>query len=107
MDNEKLDPKESKCWDCKYGLCMLQENTSFLEANFPMGPPNPMGGMFDQQPEISWEDNEESEDEEPKKIVEHRVCTLCYWAPAGMKLESPIVTGAIVRSCSRYEKKDD
>jgi hypothetical protein len=109
MDNEKLDPKQSKCFTCQFGLCMMQENTAFLEANFPMmgGPPDPFEAPPTEQ-ELDWADSEsEDEDDDPKKIMESRVCSLCYWAPPTVKIENPIVTSAVVKECSRYKKRDD
>jgi len=105
MDNSKIDPSESKCWTCKHGLCMLQENTSYIEANFPLG--GIMPGFLDNssEPQIDWDGDEveEEEDDGPKKVVESRVCSMCFWSPGG-PLESPIITSAIVRQCSKYEK---
>jgi hypothetical protein len=107
MDNEKLNPKESKCFTCTYGLCMLQENTAYIEANFPMIEPT-FGQNIEMEPEIAWDPEEEEEDvDEPRKIAETRVCSLCYWAPPGIKLETPIVTAATIRICSRYVKRDE
>jgi len=87
---------------------MMQENTAYLEANFPMmGPPPDLFGQQAPEPELDWTDSEPEPDEDPKKIVESRICSLCYWAPANIKLESPIVNSAVVKECSRYEKRDD
>lgn len=108
MDNNKLDPTKSKCHSCKHGLSTLQENTAFIEANFPMGGGPP--GMFDapDEPHIDWDgDAEEDEDSEPKKIVESRLCSMCYWHPSGQAPEAPIIHVALVKECSRYEKRDD
>lgn len=106
MDNEKLDPTKSKCFTCEYGLCMLQENTAHIEANFTMDPP--FGHNIDPEPEIPWDSDADDDDEEGgeiKKIVETRVCSLCYWAPAGQSLENPVVTVATIKNCSRYKKR--
>lgn len=76
---------------------MLQENTAIIEG-LP-GLPG-LGG----EPQIDWSDGEE---EEPKKMTETRVCSLCYWNPTGAVMESPIINVATIKECSRYEKRGD
>lgn len=101
---EKFDPTKSKCFTCKFGLCMLQENTAYMEANFPLP-----GAESEADPEIpiGWEDEVQHEQSAgPKKIVETRICSLCYWAPPGFKMDSPIINIATIKECSRYEKKE-
>jgi hypothetical protein len=95
---EKFDPVHSKCFTCKFGLAMLQENTAIMEANFPIPGIEP-----EAEPDMSivWEDAEG-----PKKIIETRVCSLCYWAPPGFVMNTPIINIATIKECSRYEKRD-
>lgn len=82
---------------------MLQENTAYMEANFPIPGAEP---VVETEMPIGWEDEEQEQHVGPKKITETRVCSLCYWAPPGFKMDSPIINIATIKECSRYEKRD-
>ena len=100
MEKKKVNAKDSKCFTCKFGLCMVQENTAFLEVEGV----NTDGQPPQQNTSLGWDD--EPEVNLPKQIVETRTCSTCFWSPAGFKMDSPVVNLASVKECSRYEKRD-
>lgn len=102
MNEKQIDVTKTKCYTCKYGLATLQENTAYMEANFPIH-----GAELEAEPEILWEDEIQEQPAGPKKITQTQVCSLCYWAPPGFKMDSPIINIATIKECSRYEKKDE
>lgn len=96
------DPKASKCWTCKHGLCLFQTQREVLFAEMADGP----------------EPTEENEDDydlgltgfgEPDIVDPHQghvhqiekqgVVGLCYWKDTPLGVQ-------IVHECNRYEKND-
>lgn len=98
-----INPKDSLCYSCKHGLCILQEANAILRSNFPL-----LGDEEESEFDEPWlPEEEESEEDNVKKITEQRVASLCFYTPNPGKGESSMLNTAIVKVCNRYEKDEN
>lgn len=89
----KLDPKKSLCYACKYGLCHSIEQAAQIGAT-----PNEDGEM-----DFAGENNFE---EMPSYIEGKTILSFCFWRPAGMVTDQATsLTAGVINECSRYEKE--
>lgn len=88
----QLDPKNSKCWTCKYGLCFSQrEQPTYLEEKEP-----------DSFAEIVSED--EAADRMREGLTQEKVYGLCVWGTIMGLVKDPLEV-AFVEKCSGYEAR--
>lgn len=95
---ENTDARTSKCWTCKHGLCISENETSKLYH-----------GGSQEQSDI-FDISSEYEESEEVKIVEHtveetKVKAICYWRPPTIKNSPPILV-AYIKQCNRHEARE-
>lgn len=110
MNNDnQLNARSSKCWTCKFGLCVRETDTERVYHA-------QMRNLDEQAEEHRepWElinEYEQEEDEIEADLIEHtvkqeRIKTICYWRPEGIEDTPPIVTSQ-VQECNRYQRRDN
>jgi hypothetical protein len=83
-----LDPKESLCWNCKYGLCLRTKQI----VQFPED-------ETDQDIDSVLNGNNEMHEH-----VAETVTVSCFWHPVGAKI-SHSNDFNIVQECNRYTQE--
>ena len=93
---DKLDPKNSKCWTCKHGICIRQTEHEIIR-NKPRIVQEEIPEYFDQPEELELQEVEHN-------LAKEGVYALCYWRPDG--IDPKVVTSIevqFVSECNRYE----
>lgn len=101
------DPRDSKCWTCKFGHCISQTQREVLYAEME---------------EVEAEDSIDSDDfdlglndfdRQPDAHMGHvhqvekrGMFGLCYWTPYSQQQANMPVHVQIVHECNRYESRD-
>lgn len=94
-ENNELDAKSSKCWNCKYGICVSE---SEIEPVLQLGGMPPDSESLDIFEGTQFGENEET-------VIEHkRIKAICFWKPDGLATSPPIMV-AKVEQCNRFVKK--
>lgn len=93
--------KDSKCWNCMYGLCIQETEQELMAIPNVTNPEGDTGNafeLFDGQspPEIAGFTEHTVEQE--------RVKTLCFWRPKDIENAPPILI-SFVKHCSRFQAK--
>lgn len=93
----EYDVTKSKCWTCKFGVC-VQENDkeTFVHP----------GVMEENDHNIFGEDDEEHHHPkmEQHTVEKQSVKTVCFWRPEDIT-DSPPLLMAFVKQCNRYQKQ--
>jgi len=94
--NDELKAEESKCWTCKFGICVKeteQERVSYESPNEKQEDTYDIFNESQQTPEVI------------DTVIEHaRVKTICFWRPENVKDSPPILVSKI-EECNRFKKE--
>ena len=89
--NNFQDPRQSKCWTCKHGLCMRGSERHIFEPEIDHDE--------DEEPNIPFM-NVEKERLHEQIVSVSQTVGLCYWGNHGKSL--PLRVG-FVEDCNRFE----
>lgn len=98
---EELDPKTSKCWTCRWGLCVKETEHQSLFAPSTEEPRNIFADSEDEDHE-----NPSPQDLSETILGNSKIKSVCFWKPAGVASTPifPFDAMGIVHDCNRYEK---
>lgn len=97
---EELDPKASKCWTCRWGLCVSEtEHQSLFAPSTEEEPKN----VF----ELEQEEMPGQQQLSETVLGNSKIKSVCFWRPSSSVLGPastvfPFDTMGIVHSCNRY-----
>lgn len=111
-ENTPINAARSKCWTCKFGLCVQETELEKIihdNMNFLDGPPPSRQESNPFEEDMSFQDQESDDEHGEEGLIEHtiehsRVKAICYWRPEGIQ-DSPPIGVAKIDKCSRYEKR--
>jgi DNA topoisomerase IB len=85
----KKEAEASKCWDCKWGMCIYEEEEDNVTA------------QEDEDEELSFT---ESQIPQQYTIKSKHISCICYWRPDGIENAPPVRVARVI-DCNRYNKE--
>lgn len=90
------DASKSKCWGCKFGLCVQESELEYIYHNG-------IEGELEIDDPFNMEDILEKQEPLQHKIEHERIKAICYWRPEGINDTPPILVSH-VSQCNRFKK---
>lgn len=102
-DEQELTPQNSKCWGCKFGMCLseTQRQTIFHPG---VEEEEEVGDIFDMDISPEFQPNEAHVSAHQVDLT--RCGAICYWGGMNVGNEQPPIRVEFVTDCSRFEPRE-
>jgi len=97
----KPNPRKSKCWTCKHGLCFSEEEGHRI-TSLPMEGPQ-IESDYGSEFSLDQEELDSVSRGFEQTVKQEHARAVCYWRPQGHDQGYPVLVNE-VQECNRYEK---
>ena len=98
-DEQDLNACNSKCWQCKFGMCLDETQRQTLMHQGMTGMDGE-GDVFEPEP---WQEQPECPAEIIHQVESARSGAICYWGAMNIDPAQPPIRVEFVTDCSRFK----